>query len=250
MKQVTQQPYDKVFTILRNAISSNEAANMSQIAQSSGIPLPTVHRLVGQLETRGLLKRLVGTKRFVPGPALIALATDTLRHAFAADEVRSRLLSLSRQVGEHCQLGINANDEIVYVETARAKRSGGLYFETGGRSPLHCSSTGKLFLAELSPAELSAWLKRTSLEKLTKNTVTTDSKLKKVLEETRRKGWASSDEELVEGVIGCAVPIRNKSGVLIAGLGVSAPSARLTFQQLEELIPLMRTCASGIATTL
>lgn len=250
MTMIHQQPYDKVFLILRSAIRSKEAVNMSQIAQSSGLPLPTVHRLVGQLEARGFLKRRVGTKRYLPGSELISLATETLRNAFAADDVRSRLVSLSRQVGEHCQLGIKVNDEIVYVETARAERSGGLYFETGGRSPLHCSSTGKLFLAELSSTELSSWLKRTVRDKLTKNTLINDSKLKRALEETRLRGWASSNEELVEGVIGCAVPIRDNSGVLIAGLGVSAPSARLTFQQLEGLIPLMQKCASGIAEAL
>lgn len=250
MTALNLQPYDKVFTVLRSAIRSEEAVTMSQIAQSSELPLPTVHRLVGQLEMRGFLKRRVGTKKFLPGPELISLATQALSKAFSADEIRSLLVALSRQVGEHCQLGINTNDEIVYVETARAERSGGLYFETGGRSPLHCSSIGKLYLAELSPREFSAWVKCTTLNKLTKNTVVTESKLKRILDETRRRGWASSNQELAEGVIGCAVPIRDKSGRLIAGLGVSAPSARLTFQQLEELIPLMSKCANGIARSL
>jgi DNA-binding IclR family transcriptional regulator len=241
------QPYDKVLAVLDVVASWARPITISEIAQQTGLPLPTVHRLATQLEYRGLLKRQIAGKRYLVGSALTRLSAKVLNAAFSADKIRSELTSLARKIGEHCHLGVNLFDEITYVETARAEQSSGLFFAQGQRSPLHGSSTGKLFLAELTEEELDSWLSRTPRKKLTKQTLTAALPLKREIKATQQRGWARSNEELVDGVVGCAVPIRDRSGLLLAGLGVSAPQARVAFEDLAQLVPSMELTAKRIA---
>jgi len=244
------QPYDKVLAVLDAVASWAQPMTMSEIAQQTGLPLPTVHRLTSQLEHRGFLKRQIAGKRYLVGHALISLGAKALSAGLSTDIIRSELTGLARKIGEHCQLGVNKLDEITYIETARAEVSSGLFFAQGRRSPLHCSSIGKLFLAELSEQEFDRWLDCSPRKKLTKSTLTSARSLKKEIRTTRQRGWSSSDEELVEGVVGCAVPIRDRTGRLLAGLGVSAPKARIAFDELATLVPSMQVTAERIAALL
>jgi IclR family acetate operon transcriptional repressor len=246
----SNQPYDKVLAVLEAVAGWARPITISEIAQETGLPLPTVHRLASQLEYRGFLKRQIAGKRYMVGPALLRLGAKTLHAGFSADDIRSELTSLARKIGEHCHLGVNQIDEITYVETARAELSSGLFFAQGRRSPLHGSSIGKLFLAELSDDAFDNWLDRTSREKLTKHTLVSSQALKLEIKETQLRGWSHNNEELVDGVVGCAVPVRDNAGRLLAGLGVSAPKARVPFEKLAELIVPMEFTAKRIASLL
>jgi DNA-binding IclR family transcriptional regulator len=71
--------------------------------------------------------------------------------------------------------------------------------------------------------------------------------LRTVVRGIRRNGWAASDEEFVPGVVGCAVPIRLGNGVLLAGVGVSVPSARMPFAKVKAFVPPLIAAAREIA---
>jgi IclR family acetate operon transcriptional repressor len=246
----SNQPYDKVLAVLETVAGWARPMTISEIAQETGLPLPTVHRLTSQLEYRGFLKRQVAGKRYLVGHALIRLGAKAINAGLSADDIRSELTSLARKIGEHCQLGVHQLDEITYVETARAELSSGLFFAQGRRAPLHGSSIGKLFLAEMSDDELDNWLSHAPRKKLTKHTIIALPALKKEIKATQKRGWARSNEELVDGVVGCAVPVRNSAGSLVAGLGVSAPKARVAFEDLAGLVPSMEFTAKRIAALL
>jgi IclR family acetate operon transcriptional repressor len=75
-----------------------------------------------------------------------------------------------------------------------------------------------------------------ALTKYTETTIVDCDALMKVLEETRRRGWAKTNKEYVKGVVGCAVPIVSPDRDLIACLGVSVPVARVSFAELDRFI--------------
>ena len=74
--------------------------------------------------------------------------------------------------------------------------------------------------------------------------------LMKVLEETRRRGWAKTNEEYVKGVVGCAVPIVSPDRELIACLGVSVPVARVSFAELDRFIAPLQKAAALLSETI
>jgi len=204
-----------------------------------------------QLEQRGLVKRALGTRKVVVGEALLRLGLLALDAALRGDRPHQILLALSVGLGEHVQVGIRSGNDVLYVDTARVPLSGpGLQFEQGRRAPLYCTSIGKLFLAEMPEAEFAEWLAGTPLPAITPRTMTRPARLRAKVAEIRKTGWAASDQEFAVGVVGCAVPIRLRDGRLVAGLGLSVPSARITLAKLAQYRSKMEVAARAIAAAI
>jgi IclR family transcriptional regulator, acetate operon repressor len=238
MKKVASadQPLDRAIALLTGVAVAARPMSVTDLAAECGLPGPTAHRLVAQLEKRGLLKRALGSKKVIVGEALLALSRSALDAAIRGDRPHQILLALATDLGE------------LYIDTARAPRSGaGLHFEQGRRAPLYCTSIGKIFLGELPEEEFSWWLAHNPLRPVTPHTITKPATLRAVINKVRGSGWAISKDEFAAGVIGCAVPIRTTDGRLVAGLGISVPSARLPFKELERFRPRMARAADAIA---
>lgn len=231
---------------MQTVSDAGRALSITEIALACSLPVPTVHRLVAQLEQRSLLKRALGSKKLLVGPSLVRLGAAAIRASVQQDRVHDFLVALARELGEHCQLGTRLDDEVVYTDTIRAVRSAGLHFEQGRRTPLYCSSIGKLFLAELTAVEFASWLKTHPREALTARTLVSERALRGAIKMVRESGWAMSNEEMALGVIGCAVPIRLSDGRLIAGLGISVPSPRMSLTELTSFRPAMEQTAASI----
>ena len=67
------------FAMLEFIVRQGAPVAPGDIAESLGIPKPTVYRLIENLEAQGLLQRQFGAKRVSAGPRLIDLAFDVLR---------------------------------------------------------------------------------------------------------------------------------------------------------------------------
>ena len=240
------QPIDRMLTIVEEVIRLCRPANVAEIAEGVGLPIPTTHRIVRQLTDRGLLKRQIGTTRLVPGSRLVSLSASALQASMQADEAHRVLERLSAEIGEHCHLGVMAEGAVLYVDSSRSGRSHGLHFEPGRRAPLHCTSIGKIWLAHLPRNDFSRWLKSETLTRMTSNTIVDKEALSSAIIEARDQGWAASDEELTEGVVGCAVPVLDGSRRLIAALGISVPKARTSLSSLKSLLPELRKAANEI----
>lgn len=245
-----EQPLDRTLGILIAVADARRPITMTAIAVECDLPVPTVHRLVAQLEKRGLLKRVPGSKKLLVGCTLLKLSVSVLESALRNDRSHQILVAFANEIGEHCQVATRVDDSLFYLDTARAPNSRGLHFEQGRRSPLHCTSIGKLFLAELDADDLKWWLGYSKLDPLTPRTLVSPSNLLAEIENVRREGWGTNNEELALGVVGCAVPIHDRGGRLIAGLGISAPSARVAFAQLPDYRPAMEACARRITAAL
>ena len=224
--------------------------SVTEIAAECGLPVPTVHRIVAQLERRGLLNRALGSKKLVIGRELVRLGVASLDGALRADRPHRILATLANRLGEQCQIGRRLDEDIVYIDSATVLRTDGLYFEQGARAPMYCTSTGKLFLAEMSDADLDFWLAHVDLKRMTPSTIVSAPALRAAVSRVRREGWATTIGEHVVGVVGCAVPIRAASGRLIAGLGVSAPGARTSPEQLKKYRTLMQSAAAEIVAVI
>jgi DNA-binding IclR family transcriptional regulator len=237
---------DRAFAILAALAGAARPTSMSELAALCGVPVPTVHRLAGQLEERGLVKRALGSKKLLVGPALVQLGVAATEAAIRSDLVHAILVALAAKLGEPCQIGVREGNEVVYVDTVRAARSSGLHFEQGRHAPIHSSSIGKIFLAEMPEEQFDLWLQSADLFRLTPDTIVSARKMKAVVKDVRKNGWAASNEEFAPGVVGCAVPIRLPNGALIAGLGISVPSARASFDEVKAQVPLLQRAAREI----
>ncbi len=246
MKAV-EQPLDRAFAVLGAVAASDRALTITEIAHQCNLPVPTVHRIVAQLEQRALLKRALASRKILVGANLVRLGAAAVAATTRSDGVHRILEVLANELGEHCQLGRRSGNDVVYSDTVRAAQSTGLHFQQGNRAPLYCCSTGKLFLAEMTPGEFETWLKSIPRQPLTRRTIVSERALRSAVNAARANGWAVSNEEMADGVVGCAVPVRMSNGRLVAALGISVPSARRSFNELEGFRRSMQRASEAIA---
>ena len=93
----------------------------------------------------------------------------------------------------------------------------------------HCTALGKAFLA-FGRAQIPD-----SQPAFTPRTLTTRRALLEEIERTRTRGYSIDDEEFAPGIRCVARPIYDESGAMIAAIGVSGPSVRVTDARLHEL---------------
>jgi IclR family pca regulon transcriptional regulator len=121
----------------------------------------------------------------------------------------------------------------------------------GTRLPAYATSMGRVLLAALPDAELTARLARIELRPLSTRTITDAATLRAVLERVRRQGWAAVDQELEEGLRSLAVPIHDASGAVVAALNVSVHASRGTMTTLRrDVLPLAQAAARAVEVDL
>jgi DNA-binding IclR family transcriptional regulator len=113
--------------------------------------------------------------------------------------------------------------------------------------PLHASAAGKLALAELTHAELEAWLAVHPLTRFTPATATDAPALERELRRVRRNGWAEHVDELEDGHAALSVGVRAADGSLRAAIGISGPTFRLGRARRRALVPVLQAAAAQLA---
>ena len=243
-------PLDRAFAILNFIAGQKKALAAAEIAVGLSLPLPTAHRLIGNLEERGFIQKALGTKRYVVGNKLVTLSAKTIGAAFRTARRHAVLSAVADQLGEQCEIGVVRDNEVAYVDTVRSKQPQGLQFDPGSVAPLHCTSTGKIYMSQLPLKARQKLVRSLPLIRHTSRTIADPDDLMRQLEETRRRGWAKTNEEFVQGVVGCAVPIVSPGGDLIACLGVSVPVARVRYEDLDAFIPPLQNAAVLLSETI
>ncbi|KAB1068564.1 IclR family transcriptional regulator [Methylobacterium planeticum] len=243
-------PLDRALAILTFVAEQKKAVSAAEVAATLNLPVPTAHRLIGNLEARGLVQKALGTKRYLVGSKLVTLSAKAIGAAFRTARRHAVLSAVADRIGEQCEIGVVRANEVVYVDSVRSKQPQGLQFNPGEVVPLHCTSTGKIYMSRLPVKARHKLVHALSLFRYTPTTITDPDELMAQLEETRRRGWAKTNEEFVRGVVGCAVPIVSPAGDLIACLGVSVPAARVGFTGLDAFIGPLQNAAALLSETI
>ncbi|MBR0757610.1 IclR family transcriptional regulator [Bradyrhizobium jicamae] len=243
-------PLDRAFAIVRHVADQRKAVSVAEIAKALSLPLPTAHRLIGNLDERGLLQKALGTKRYVVGNQLVTLSASVIGAAFRTARRHAVLRAVAGEIGEQCEIGVVRDNVVAYVDSVRVSEPQGLQFNPGEAAPLHCTSTGKIYMSRLPERARAKLCRALPLTKFTDNTIADVHALMKVLDDTRQRGWAKTNEEYVKGVVGCAVPILSPDRELIACLGVSVPVARVSFAELDRFIAPLQKAAALLSETI
>ncbi|HTJ99972.1 MAG TPA: IclR family transcriptional regulator [Bordetella sp.] len=239
-------PIDKTLAIMEAVAAARSPLSVTEIADLTGLSMPTAHRLVVQLIDRNVLARHLSSKRVMPGARLTRLGIDAVQTSLSADQPHALLKSLAISLGEFAQISMVVDGELVCVDAAAVRRPGGLHLEQGNKGPLHCTSIGKLHLAHMPDDALSAWLRSSTRRKFTSKTLTSETRLRAHFNEIRAQGWASCNEEWNAGVVGVGVRIPVRSNAFI-GLCISAPTARMNYEEMVGNVPMLHKFAADIA---
>lgn len=239
-------PIGRVFTVLAEITRHRGAISISDLSRALHLPKTTVHRMVRQFEGLGYLQREPMSRRMEISPALVDLAADLVAASTRLAPRHVALQELSRKIGESCSLGTRVGYEIVYLHDVTAPGPLTFHFQAGRRAPLHCTSIGKLFLADMSEAELNRYLASAPLTRFTDYTICDPQRLKEVIAQATDAGFVCSNQEYVLGVVGTAVPLLRPDGRLFAGLAASIPAPRMNYDDLPYLVPVLQDTAAKL----
>lgn len=177
------------------------------------------------------------------GPALRKLALDTLNHGSLQGMRHHVLSSLVAQMGETCNFTTLDGAGVLYLDRVEAPWHWRLTLEAGAHVPLHCTASGKLFLAFMSSEQRETMLRTIELHPITENSISTVQALRAECLTIREQGYAFDREEFVPGLVAMAVPVQDTQGEVRAALAVHAPVARMPLDRALSHLSLMRRAA-------
>lgn len=228
------------------ALLANEgrALSLADLAAQMALPKGTAHRICTQLLAGGFLSRDVEERSFSVGPALRRLAFDTLNHGVVRGLRHQVLFELVQEVDETCNFTTLDGVQVLYLDRVEAQWPLRLTLDVGAHVPLHCTASGKLFLAQMPTKERDLLIDQITLTRMTANTITSPDKLRAECEAVARRGYSCDQEEFIAGLVAVAVPVLGKAGKISAAIAVHAPTARMTLERAVKRIDVLKAAAA------
>jgi len=240
----------RTFEALSFVASSARPPQASAIAGKLGLAPSSAHRLLGQLVDAGLVVREPGSRGFRPSARLAAFARDVLMGQPAQSERHAILEGLVASIGETCNLTMLDRGSVVYLDRVEAHWPLRLHLAPGSQVPIHCTASGKLFLATMPKGRRAALLKATPLERHAPGTIADRAALERELDALRSRDLGIDNEEYMAGLIAVAVPVRDRRGRVAAAIAVHAPAARMSLEAALGHEAALRGAATSVARTL
>lgn len=221
------------------------ALTLTDLVEMTGIPHPTVHRLLKELLDVGALERredhtfTVGVRLWQLGT--LAPLTESLRTL--AQPFMEDLYTALRQ---HVQLAVLDGREAVIIERLSTPRAVGLVSQIGGRLPLHCSGVGKVLLSHGGSTLIEDVISH-PLRRYTALTVIDPVELRREIAGCRRSGIAIVRGELTKNADSVAARVVDDRGNVVAALSVVVKAGSVSHQ---SILPTVLASALGMSRRL
>lgn len=239
------QSIERAFALLETMADAGGTMGLSQLAAASGLPLPTIHRLVRTLVDLGYLRQ-EANRQYVLGPKLIRLGESSSR--MLSTWARPHLTRLVDEVGESANLAMLDGDQIVYVAHTESRQSMRMFTEVGRRVSPHCTAVGKAILADMAPDLVRDIIRRTDMVPYTSTTITSREDYLDQLEQVRDRRYAIDEGEQEAGVRCVAVAVPDYAPRL--AMSISGPTGRMSDELIERAVPLLTEAGKQLAADL
>ncbi|MBB1632526.1 IclR family transcriptional regulator [Cupriavidus sp. UME77] len=233
------QSFARGLSVIRAFDAQHPAQTLSEIAQASGLTRAGARRILLTLVGLGYVR--ADGRLFRLTPKILDLGFAYLTSMPFWNLAEPIMEALSQEVRESCSISVLDGTEIVYVLRVPARKIMTINLSIGSRLPAYCSSMGRVLLAGLPLEELDRVLGASELRARTSRTVTDPAELKAIIAGIRTRGWAQNDQELEEGLVSLAAPIRNRAGQVIAAINISGQANRTSADDMASsfLPPLL-----------
>lgn len=223
------------FNSIRSRLSVSEAARRAQISRAAARRYLLTLAELGYVGTDG--------KEYWLNPRVLRLAGAYLTSAELPRLLQPILNRVTALTGESAAAAVLDGDDVIHIARCVSARIVSYGLQPGTHLPAYCTSTGKMLVASLPPAEADVWVARQTLKAFTRKTPVTHEALGAQIEAARHAGYAIASEEYEPGVAVIAVPVRNNAGEVLAAISVIVDPLRYAERDLvEKLLPPLRAC--------
>ena len=198
--------------------------SLSELARLARIPVSTCHGLVRTLERRGILYYPTQRETY-PTRKLFDIAREIDANDPIAQRLGPLLIPLRDATNETVIVGMRRGDAVLYLLVLDSPQIVRYTARAGEYKPLHSSAIGKALLGVMTNEALDAWLAKNELPRATEKTITSARRLKRDLEESRRRGYYVTRGENVTDVIAVATPLL--AGSVQLAVAIAGPLHRM-----------------------
>jgi DNA-binding IclR family transcriptional regulator len=196
------------------------ALSLTELADGTGMPLSTVHRLVGELVAWGALER-GADGRYRIGLKLWELGSLSPRSLPLRDLALPFMKDLAEVTHENVQLSVLDGGHVVFVERLSGRGAVRTRTRVGGRLATVATAGGLVLLAH-APEEVQDTVLAEHVDPYTPFTVTDPAELRAALREARRRGYAVCERQVTADAVSVAAAVRDRRGAVVAALSVVA----------------------------
>jgi IclR family KDG regulon transcriptional repressor len=238
----------KGLRILEHLARADRPQGVTDVAVALGLSKSSVHRPLTTLLRLGYVDQELDSGRYVASLKLWEVGSSVLARLDLKRVAAGPMAELAAATGETVHLSILDGRDVVHIDKIECDHPIRAYSRVGGRVPAHCIATGKAMLAFQPESLIEAVA--ANLTPATSETVVDRPRLLVELAQIRRNGIAISRGGWEPGVDGIAAPIRDLTGSVVAGVGISGPAIRLRSRQCARHAPLVADAAARISRAL
>lgn len=221
---------------------------MSDIARELCVHKSSASRLLATLRGGGLVEANASSGRFELGAGFLRLAARVVQRLDLAHVALPFLRDLMTRSGETAYLSARRGSFRTAIQEVESRNPVRMVAGVGHLYPLHAGAPGKVLLASLPDAEVSALLK--AIPRGRARAQHGAARIRADLDETRRAGYAISFEENIPNASSIAVPIYGHLGTVVAALGIAGVAPRWNRKRMLEFLPILWENASEIGDLL
>lgn len=235
---------DRACLILDRLYLNEGAASISALAKELDLPKANVFRILYTMQQHGVVEKEMDSDHYRLGKALIRYGEKVKYELDLVERARTFMKDTAMKLGETINIGIEHEGQVVTLHSEEGEKSV-LVSRLIPVAELHCSSMGKLILAEMSENDRQAYFSQ-AINKRTVNTLTTQEAFEKELPAIEKEQLAYDNEEYEYGLSCVACPIHDDQNQLVAMVSVSGPTTRLAFKGMEKVIDELKNLSRKI----
>ncbi|MEW1643450.1 IclR family transcriptional regulator C-terminal domain-containing protein [Streptomyces sp. NPDC091219] len=212
---------------------------LTEVAQATGLARATARRALITYEHLGLVTP-TDDRRFALTPRVLSLGFPPLSRTTLPALALPHLTALGARIREPASLAVLVGDDVQYTARVATSSVMSVNIAVGTRLPAYATALGRVLLADAPPRDHE-------LRALTPRTLTDPAALATALETVRTQGYALVDEELEAGLRSIAVPVRDRTGRVVAALNTATHVARRSVEEyVRDILPELNRTASAI----
>lgn len=235
----------KALSVLDFVGGQRRPVTVAEVAEGISSDRATAYRMLMTLVQAGYVHKTADAKHYRLTFQVLSLARHLLGEDERAGLILACLRAISEETGETVHYSVLDRDAAVLVYRAKGTQRVAVDFRIGDRSPLHCSSIGKVLLA-FQDVRVTEAVIAAGLAKVAPNTITDPVELRRSLGLIRAQGYAFDDLEFAPDMRCVALPVFENGGDVPGGIAISGPASRFDLEKLGVL----REIAMGHATRL
>jgi len=199
---------------------------LSELSAEMKVPKSSLFRILVTLEALRMVQQDHERKKFSLGMKVVEFGSAKLGTIDPNKIARPHLERYAQETRESVYLGVLDHGMVILLQHIDSPEMWKIVTRLGNASPVHCTAIGQVLLAELPKSEVAAIIRERGLDRYTKKTITSESRLYKRLAQVRAKGYAVVDGEYKLDLCAVAVPIRDSHGHVVAAVMSAIPSGR------------------------